>query len=223
MKKFQLSASIICANLLTLDKEVDLIKKGKIDRIHFDVMDGIFVPRYGLPPETLKFIHDKTNIPVTVHMMVDNPEPYIDIFSKAGADTIVFHVEPVNHIHRIIQKIKANGIKAGLALNPATPLSVLDYILQDIDLVMLMAINPGIVGHKLIPWIYKKISDLKDKLTEFPQVMIEIDGGVTFESAPKMVKSGADILVCGSSTIFRLNESISSKLNELSKVINNEI
>lgn len=217
--KYQFTASIICADLLNLKKEVDLLKKGKIDRIHFDVMDGIFVPRYGLPPEVLKFIHDEINIPITVHMMVCDPEPYIDIFSKAGADTIVFHVEPVNHTHRIIQKIKMNGIKAGVALNPATPLSVLDYILPDLDLVMLMAINPGIVGHKLIPQMIIKIADLKNKIKNYPDIKIEIDGGVTFESAPKMIENGADILVCGNSSIFKKDFSVDKTIPKFRKAV----
>lgn len=217
--KYQLSASIICADLLNLEREVKLLEKGKIDRIHFDVMDGVFVPRYGLPPEVLKFIHTQTNIPITVHMMVQYPEPYIDIFKGSGADTIAFHIEPVKHIHRVIQKIKARGMKAGVALNMATPLNCLDYILPDLDLVMLMAINPGIVGHKLIPQAYEKISDLKEKLTEYPDVLIEIDGGVTPESAPKMIKNGADILVCGNSTIFKPNVPVDQRIKELRNAI----
>ncbi len=221
--KYKLSASIICADLLNLKKEVGLLKKGKIDRIHFDVMDGIFVPRYGLPPEVLKFIHTESNIPITVHMMVQDPEPYIDIFKNSGADAIVFHVEPVKHIHRVIEKIKMSGMKAGVALNLATPLTCLDYILEDLDLVMLMAINPGIVGHKLIPQVYKKIADLKDKLVDYPKVEIEIDGGVTPESAPKMIKNGADILVCGNSTIFKQDREIEKRIKQLRQVIKDAI
>lgn len=221
--KYQLSASIICADLLNLQSEVELLEKGKIDRIHFDVMDGIFVPRYGLPPEVLKFIHAETDIPVTVHMMVQDPEPYIDVFAKAGADAFVFHIEPVFHVSRILRKIKEAGMKAGVALVPATPLNVLDYILDDLDFVMLMAINPGIVGHKLIPQILLKITELKNKLKNYPNIKIEIDGGVTSESAPKMIANGADILVCGSSTIFKLNESVYKKIKELRKVIKDEI
>ncbi len=219
--KYQLSASLICAKLIVLKEEIKLLEKGGIDRIHFDVMDGIFVPRYGLPPEILKEIHQVTKIPVTVHMMVQDPEPYIEIFKSSGADTISFHVEPVKHIHRVIQKIKSSGMKAGVSLNLATSLSNLDYILEDLDLVMLMAINPGIVGHKLIPQVYQKIADLKNKLAKYPYIKIEIDGGVTFESAPKMIKTGADILVCGSSTIFNQAYPVDKKIKELRQVLNN--
>lgn len=221
--KYQLSASLICAKLIALKEEIKLLQKGGIDRIHFDVMDGIFVPRYGLPPEILKEVHQEFNIPVTVHLMVSDPEPYIDIFAKAGADAFIFHLEPVFHVNRILRKIKDAGMKAGVALVPSTSLSILDYILEDLDVVMLMVINPGIVGHKLIPQMMAKIADLKNKIKNYPDIKIEIDGGVTSESAPKMIKNGADILVCGSSTIFKLNESIDKKIKELRKVIEDEI
>lgn len=220
---YQLSASIICADLLNLEKEVDLLNIGKIDRIHFDVMDGVFVPRYGLPPEILKQIHSKKNIPITVHMMVQDPESYIEVIAKAGANALVFHIEPVFHVSRVLKKIKDAGMKAGVALNPATPLSVLDYVLSDVDLIMLMAINPGIVGHKLIPETLGKISDLKNKLKNYPDIKIEIDGGVTFESAPQMIKNGADILVCGNSTIFKPDERVDQKIKKLREAISDAL
>lgn len=222
-KNYQLSASIICSSFINLSKEIKALEKGQIDRIHFDVMDGIFVPRYGLPPEILRQIHEVTDVPITVHMMVQDPESYVDIFKSSGADTIAFHVEPIKHVHRLVQKIKMGGMKAGLALNLATPLNVLDYMLQDLDLVMLMAINPGILGHKLIPRVLGKISDLKNKLEEYPDIKIEIDGGVTFESAPVMVKNGADILVCGNSTIFRVNKEIDKEIQRLRQLIGNTV
>lgn len=222
-KKYQLSASIICARILNMDLEIKKLKKGGIDRIHFDVMDGVFVPRYGLPPEMLKEIHSKTDIPITVHMMVQDPEPYIDIFTEAGADTFVFHIEPTFHINRILKKVKETGMLAGVALNPATPLTVLDYILSDIDVIMLMMINPGILGHKLIPQMMGKILDLKNKLKKNPNIQIEVDGGVTFESAPKMIKNGADILVCGNSTIFKPDEEPDEKIKQLRYSINDAI
>ncbi len=217
--KFKLSASLICAKLIALKQELKLLEKGGIDRIHFDVMDGIFVPRYGLPPEILKEVHQVTNIPVTVHLMVSDPEPYIEVFAKAGADAFVFHIEPVFHANRVLKKVKDAGMKAGVALNPATSLGVLDYVLEDLDLVMLMAINPGILGHKLIPGMLAKIADLKNKLKNYPDIKIEIDGGVTFESAPRMIKNGADILVCGNSTIFKPDALVDQKIKELRKAI----
>lgn len=221
--KYQLSASIICANFLTLKEQIRLLEKGEIDYIHFDVMDGIFVPRYGLPAEILKDIHSISSIPITVHMMVQDPEDYVKVFTDAGAKTLVFHLEPVYHIHRTIKLIKDHGVKVGVALNPATSLTNLEYILEDIDLVMLMAINPGIVGDKLIESVLGKIAKLKSKLSEYPHIKIEIDGGVTFESAPEMVKRGADILVCGNSTIFRKGEKIDKKIQHLRRTIDKQV
>jgi ribulose-phosphate 3-epimerase len=163
-------------------------------------------------------------------MMTVEPEKYIQAFVDAGADCISVHAEACVHLHRVINLIKNKGIKAGIVLNIATSLSVLDYVWDEIDLVMLMAINPGIVGHKIIPVIYRKINDCRRKLAEkgIYNVVIEIDGGVTMESAPKMIDAGANMLVCGSSTIFKSNRTISecvcalrNKIEE--KVLNHEL
>lgn len=217
-KKYYLSASLICANMLDLDSEVERIISGGCDYIHFDVMDGVFVPRYGLHPEMLSSIRKKTNLPVDVHLMTVEPEQYVKIFADAGATFITVHAEACAHLHRTLNTIKKNGAKAAVALNHATPLSVLDYVLDDIDLVLLMAINPGIVGHKLIPKAIDKIADLRNKLgTKYQDVLIEIDGGVTFESASKMLDAGADMLVCGSSTIFKPGIPVDMKTQEFKK------
>lgn len=221
MNKYQLSASIICADLGNLTDQVKLLDKAGIDYIEVDVMDGVFVPRYGLPPEIVNQIHSISTVPIAVHMMVQNPENYIETFIEAGANMIIVHLEPLQHIDRVIKAIKDNGAKVGVAINPATPLSVLDYILDDVDLVMLMGINPGIVGHKLIKSTYKKIVDLKKKLSEYTNIKIEIDGGVNFESGPKMLKLGADILVCGTSTIFNPPQKVDQKIKEFRQIIDN--
>lgn len=215
--KPHLSASIICSDLSNLVKDLKSLEAGGIDSIHFDVMDGVFVPRLGLPPEVLKTIKKNSKLPIYVHLMLNNPEDYLEIFKDAEADFFIVHVENLNHLHRTIYKIKELKCKVGVALNPATSLHSLDYILDDIDLVMLMAINPGIVGHKIIPNIYKKIEDLKNKLISHPKIKIKIDGGVSFESAPLMVNKGADILVCGTSTIFKENESLKDNIKKLRK------
>lgn len=215
-----LAASIICGNPLNLQKDLTALKKGKIDYIHFDVMDGVFVPRYGLLPEYLKAIRSKTNIPIEVHMMVQNPEPYIQDFVDAGATIITPHIEPLPHVHRTVMKIKNAGVQAGLALNPGTSLSTLDYILEDLDLVMLMAINPGIVGHKLIPGTMKKIADLRKRIDETGKdIFLEIDGGVTPESGHKMVAAGANMLVCGTGTIFQPPAKLDAKIRSFRKTL----
>lgn len=215
--KAQLSASLISSNLSNIERTIQELKKGKVDAIHFDVMDGLFVPRFGLHPEILKIIRPLIKVPINIHMMIENVEPYLDIFAKNGADIITFHIESTNHASRIIDLIHKRKMKAGVALNPATPLNVLDYIGDDIELIMVMAINPGIVGHKLIPSTYKKLSDLNEKIKN-KQITIEVDGGVDFETAPKMVELGADILVCGSHSIFK-DKNVSKNITLLRKTI----
>lgn len=223
MKKYTLSASLVCANMINLSEDIKSLETGKIDYIHFDVMDGDFVPRFGLHPEMLSAVTKMTKVPVDVHLMVSNPIPYIKNFAEAGARIISVHAESTPHLDRAIRVIKESGVKAGVALNPSTPLSVLDYVLDDIELVVLMAINPGILGHKLIPQMMDKISDLKKKIKNHKNILIQIDGGVTFDSASKMLKNGADMLVCGSSTIFKPNEKIEDKIVELRKKIQKDL
>lgn len=219
MAKYELSASLICCNPLNLEREIQEIEKANFQSIHFDVMDGIFVPRYGLYPEILSNLKNITKIPINVHLMVVNPEQYVELFKEAH--TIYVHIEGNHNIHRTINLIKKAGIKAGVVLNIATPLSALDYILSEIDYVMLMAINPGMVGQKLIPQTYEKILQLKAKLKD-SSIKIMIDGGVSFESATKMINCGADILVCGTSSIFRSSEkTVAENMDNFRKVIEN--
>lgn len=215
---YKLTASLVCANMLALKEEVTLMEAGGIDYIHFDVMDGMFVPRYGLHPEMLRAVKSVSKLPVDVHLMVENPEPYIDDFAKAGAEYFAPHIEPLNHVHRIIKKTRDAGMHPGIALNPGTPLNILDSIIDDLEMVVLMAINPGIVGHKLIPSALKKMRDLKQYIGQ-RNIIIQIDGGVTPETAPLMLKAGADMLVCGSSTIFRPDANVEIKTRELRKII----
>lgn len=223
LKKFELTASLICANMLNLKHDIRLLEKSGIDSLEVDIMDGSFVPRIGLPPEIIKAVRLITKLPISAHMMIQDPERHAKVFTEAGADTLIIHFESTVHIHRTLKTIRGYGVKIGIALNPATPLTTLEYILDDIDLVMLMAINPGILGHKLIPAILKKIADLKTMLRKHPNIKIQVDGGVTFESAAEMIKLGADILVCGSSTIFRYGERIDHNIKKLRKIISSNI
>jgi ribulose-phosphate 3-epimerase len=210
-----ISASLICSDPLNLEKDIKELIKGGSDFIHFDVMDGLFVPRYGLYPEIITYLKKCTSIPVAVHMMVSNPEDYIEDFRNAGANYYNFHIEATNHVNRIVKKIEKSGMFPGIALNPGTSLSTLDYIINDIRMVVIMAINPGIVGHKLIPSMIEKIKDLRAFANEKgnKDLLIEIDGGVTFESGKIMIEAGADLLVCGTGTIFKPHEdTISNKI-----------
>ena len=215
MKNPILAASLICSDPLNIERDIKELVKGEIDWIHFDVMDGQFVPRYGLYSEVLTSLRKITDTIVDVHMMVDNPEDYIEIFSEAKANYYCFHIEATKHAHRVVKKIKGSGMKVGIALNPATSISSLEWVINDIDMVCLMAINPGIVGHKLIPNMYEKIKQLREYAIKNnnSDLIIEIDGGVTFESGVEMIKNGADVLVCGTGSIFRAHEdTISNKI-----------
>lgn len=219
-KKPLVAASLICSNPLNLEADINELIKGEVDYIHFDVMDGQFVPRYGLYPEILTYLKKQTDIPVDVHMMVDNPEDYIDDFKDAGATFYNFHIESTYHAHRIVKKIINSGMLPGVALNPATSLTTLDYLITDVKMVVLMAINPGIVGHKLIPNMIDKIRNLREYANDRGNndLLIQIDGGVTFESGKVMFEAGADVLVCGTGTIYRPHEdTISNKISAFRK------
>lgn len=220
--KTLLSASLICADPLNMEADIAQLNQAKVDLIHFDVMDGSFVSRYGLYPEILTALKKKSTIPVDVHMMVNNPEDYILTFQSAGATYFNFHVEASQQISRIIKKIKDAGMKPGVALNPATPVNVLDWIMNDIDMVVVMAINPGIVGHPFIPSMLEKITAIRQLANEKgnQELLIEVDGGVTPKTAPDMITAGANVLVCGTGTIFRPQEdTIFNKTNSLRKLI----
>ena len=222
MKKIKICASLICGNPIDLNSDLKELEKSNIDLIHFDVMDGQFVPRYGLYPEILKSIKERYSFQIDVHMMTYDAEEYILDFKKAGADYYNVHIESTNHISRVIKKINDSGMKAGIGINPGTPLNNLDWIINDIKMVVLMAINPGIVGHKLIPSIIDKIKELRSYANKFgnKDLIIQIDGGVTPESIPLMIKAGADALVCGTGTIFKPHEdTISNKVDYIRQIV----
>jgi ribulose-phosphate 3-epimerase len=215
----KLSASLICADPINLKDDIYCLENGNIDQIHFDVMDGIFVPRFGLYPEILQELKKISKKPVDVHLMIDDPEKHIDVYAKSGADYIVFHQEATKHSSRVVHKIKELGLKAGIALNPSTPIHFILDIIQDIDILCLMAIDPGILGGKFYNNIYNKISEAKK---HNPNLEIQIDGGVKPETIPLMVKAGANNLVCGTGTIFRKHEdTIENKIKYIKTILTN--
>lgn len=195
-----IAPSILAANFLQLQQTCTMLNESKADWFHLDIMDGRFVPNISFGIPVVNAIKKATSKILDVHLMIVEPEKYIDDFKKAGADSITVHVEACPHLHRNIQQIKGLGLKAGVALNPHTPVNLLENILQDIDTVLLMSVNPGFGGQQFIPQTIDKIRELKHMIKEKgADVLIEIDGGVTVENALAILHTGADILVAGSS------------------------
>ncbi len=197
-----IAPSLLSADFLHLEDEIEMINNSEADWFHLDVMDGRFVPNisFGLP--VISAIHRKARKTLDVHLMILEPEKYIAEFAKAGANILTVHYEASTHLHRTIQAIKAEGMQAGVAINPHTPINVLSEIIADIDLVCIMSVNPGFGGQKFIPNTHRKIQQLKQLINESgSKALIEIDGGVTLENAADIINSGADVLVAGN-TVF---------------------
>lgn len=192
--------SILAADFSNLAKDIEIVNQSEADWFHLDVMDGVFVPNisYGMP--IIKAIDDRTDKIMDVHLMIVNPDRYIKDFKEVGADYLTVHYEACTHLHRTIHAIKEEGMKAGVALNPATPVHLLEDIIRDIDLLLIMSVNPGFGGQKFIQNTYEKLvhaTELIDKKNA--NTLIEIDGGVTTGNASQLAQLGADVLVAGSS------------------------
>jgi ribulose-phosphate 3-epimerase len=199
MKKLMIAPSILSADFSRLGEEVINVVAAGADVIHIDVMDGHFVPNITIGPLVVDALRKVTNAPLDVHLMISDPDRYLEAFAEAGADWITVHVEASTHLHRTIDAIKKLGKKAGAVLNPATPLSTLDCILDDLDLVMLMSVNPGFGGQRFIPSAIDKTRRLKAMIEERGlQVGIEIDGGVSPSTIGEIAEAGANIFVAGS-------------------------
>ena len=195
----KIAPSILSADFSKLGEEIKDVEKGGADYIHVDVMDGHFVPNITIGPLIVEAIRPITSLPLDVHLMIENPDNYIPTFAQAGADIITVHVEACPHLHRTIQLIKSHGIKAGIVLNPHTPVSVIEHVLEDIDMVLLMTVNPGFGGQKFIHSVLPKIKQVADMVKERNlEVEIEVDGGVNAETARLCVEAGANVLVAGS-------------------------
>jgi ribulose-phosphate 3-epimerase len=196
----RIAPSILSADFSKLGEEVALLDKGGADYIHIDVMDGHYVPNLTIGPLVIKAIRKITRIPFDVHLMIDNPMDFVDEFILAGADSITLHAEVLPHLHRSIAYLKEKGIKAAVALNPSTPLNVLEYVLRDLDMVLLMTVNPGFGGQKFIPAMLDKIRDLKSMMErQKVHADIQVDGGISLGNIDEVVKAGANCIVAGSS------------------------
>lgn len=195
----KLSPSVLSADFGRLLEDVKKVEAAGVEYLHIDIMDGHFVPNISFGPVVLEAISGKTSLVKDVHLMIENPDQYIEAFVKAGADIIVVHQEACPHLHRSIQNIKSYGVKAGVSLNPGTSLSVIEEVLGDLDMVLIMSVNPGFGGQSFIESQLDKISRLRQMITERGlDVDIEVDGGIKISNVAKVVKAGANIIVAGS-------------------------
>jgi len=193
-----IAPSILSADGGKLSEEIAAVEKAGADWIHVDVMDGHFVPNITMGPAIINALRKTTKLPFDVHLMIKNPDSYVESFAAAGADYITVHVEASNHLHRTVELIKKTGKKAGVSLNPATPLNSIEEILPHIDLLLIMSVNPGFGGQKFIPSALSKIKRASDLIAKLPQKpLLEVDGGVNLQNIASIAKSGADVLVAG--------------------------
>ncbi|MBA2874036.1 ribulose-phosphate 3-epimerase [Thermaerobacillus caldiproteolyticus] len=195
----KIAPSILSANFARLGEEIRDVEQGGADYIHVDVMDGHFVPNITIGPLIVEAIRPITQLPLDVHLMIEQPDRYIPTFAKAGADYLSVHVEACPHLHRTIHLIKECGVKAGVVLNPHTPVAMIEHIIDDVDLVLLMTVNPGFGGQKFIPSVLPKIKRVAELAQERGlDIEIEVDGGVNVETARLCIEAGANVLVAGS-------------------------
>ncbi len=204
-----IAPSLLSANFLRLEQDCQMLNESEADWFHLDVMDGRFVPNISFGMLIIEYIRKTTKKTCDVHLMILEPEKYAEAFKAAGADNLTVHIEACTHLHRNIQQIKSLGMQAGVAINPHTPVSLLQDVIADIDLVCLMSVNPGFGGQKFIPQTINKIKELRKMINEKGlNVKIEVDGGVTLENAPEIIAAGANVLVAGN-TVFNASDPVS--------------
>ncbi len=218
MKK--ISPSLLSADFSNLEKDIKMLEEAGADLLHIDVMDGHFVPNITIGPVVVEAIKEVSAIPLDIHLMISDPDYYVNAFIDAGADYLTVHAESSPHVHRIVQKIRDGGIKAGVSLNPHTPISVLENILQDIDLVLIMSVNPGFGGQSFIPHSLEKIKKLKQFLQEnnANHIETEVDGGIKLDNIKEVSDAGCDIFVSGSGILK--TENPAETISKMKQIIN---
>ncbi|TAF77664.1 MAG: ribulose-phosphate 3-epimerase [Bacteroidetes bacterium] len=218
--KPKVSPSMMCANFLDLKSELDVFEKYKIDYLHMDVMDGNYVPNFTLGIDFCKSVASYSKIPLDYHLMVENPDRFVEIFCQLKGSLFTFHPETSRHPVRTIDSIRANGCRPSIAINPAYPIEQFRHLLPLVDMVCVMTVNPGYAGQKLIPFAVNKLTELQEfKKKNNLSFEIEVDGNVSWENIPTMVKAGAEVLVVGTSSIFSKTESREQTLSRLYQLI----
>lgn len=216
----RIAPSILSANFVRLEEDIKAVENAGAHMLHIDIMDGHFVPNITIGYSVVAAIRKITKLPLDVHLMIENPDIFVKEFADAGADFLTVHSEACIHLHRTVQYIKQNGVKAGVSINPATPVLHLENILSDIDLVLLMSVNPGFGGQEFIPFTIEKIKAVKKMLSDTGAApLIEVDGGVKIENAREIADAGADILVMGSA--FFKSDNYSKTMETLNEILGN--
>lgn len=219
--KNMLGPSLMCADLMNLAPEIKEMDEAGVDFYHVDIMDGDFVPNIALGPDFVSQLRNLTGKPLDIHMMVRNPERFIKMFVAAGANMISVHCEATDHLQRTLATIKDSGLKAGVAINPGTPLDRLNYALDVTDYVCVMTVNPGFASQKFIPAMFQKVADLKDLIDESGRdVQIEVDGNIGAASIPRCLDSGASMFVLGTSAVFTSGSSLAANINKTRELVN---
>ena len=216
----RIAPSILSANFVRLEEDIKAAEHAGAHMLHIDVMDGHFVPNITIGYSVVEAIRKITRLPLDVHLMIENPDAFVKEFADAGTDFLTVHAEASIHLHRTVQFIKQNGMKAGVSINPATPVLLLENILSEIDLVLLMSVNPGFGGQDFIPFTLEKIKAVKKMLSKAGEApLIEVDGGVKIENAKKIADAGADILVMGSA--FFKSDDYAKTMETLNEILEN--
>lgn len=220
-RKKQISPSVMCADFMNLKECIRDFERNGIEYLHVDIMDGHFVPNFTLGTDFCKILKRETNIPLDIHLMVEAPEDKLSWFEFGEGDYVAVHYESTVHLQRALALIRARGAKPMLAINPATPIEVIQWVLPDIDAVLLMTVNPGFAGQKLVPQCLEKITALRKYLDGmgYENIEIEVDGNVSFENARKMSDAGADIFVAGTSSLFKAGVSMDESVRKMREAI----
>jgi ribulose-phosphate 3-epimerase len=220
MSRVLLAPSILSADFARLGEQVKEAEAGGADWIHVDVMDGRFVPNITMGPQIAAAVRRSTTLPIDVHLMIEQPERHLEAFADAGVDVLTVHVEASPHLHRTVQRIRELGVKAGVTLNPATPLQAIEEILDDVDLVLIMSVNPGFGGQRYIPSSTRRVAWVREALERRgrSEVLIEVDGGIDAATAPAVVAAGATVLVAGSA-VYNDRASVAENIARLREAV----